>query len=390
MPLKHFLLTDQATSINEVECAIGPDEVGGPARGYRVRKQRLESGRSAGVETVDVDNGLFRFRLLPTRGMGVWKAWLGEIELGWRSPVRGPTHPAFVPVEAPNGLGFLEGFDELLTRCGLVSNGAPDFDPRGKLLYPLHGRVANLPAHRLEASVDGDSGEIRLTGEVSETRFLCHNLRLRSAIVTRVGQPGFSIEDEVTNESALPMEIQLLYHINVGLPFLESGARLVAPIQELAPRDARAAEGMATWDAYAEPQGGFAEQVYFTRLRADADGRSRVLLADRAGQRGLSLAWPVEQLPYFVLWKNTVAEADGYVTGLEPATNLPNVRTFEGAEGRVVKLAPGETTRFSIELRVAATAAEVAAEREAIRRLQGAGEAVVHRRPRPGWTPGAS
>ena len=38
---------------------------------------------------------------------------------------------------------------------------------------------------------------------------------------------------------------------------------------------------------------------------------------------------PLEELPCFTLWKNTAAEADGYVTGLEPGTNFPNLRSFE-------------------------------------------------------------
>ena len=96
--------------------------------------------------------------------MGIWKAWLGDAKgnewpLGWNSPIRGPVHPKFVPIAEPSGLGWLDGFDELLCRCGLFSNGAPDFDERGVLLHPLHGRIANRPAHRL--SVETDFGRRR-------------------------------------------------------------------------------------------------------------------------------------------------------------------------------------------------------------------------------------
>src|ERR1700740_2851694 len=85
----------------------------------------LRGGRSDGLELIEIDNGALRVALLPQRGMGIWKAWLGDLELGWRSPVRGPVHPSHVPLFDPNGLGWLEGFDELLCRCGLTSNGAP-------------------------------------------------------------------------------------------------------------------------------------------------------------------------------------------------------------------------------------------------------------------------
>ena len=37
-------------------------------------------------------------------------------------------HPRWVPLSEPSGIGWLDGFDELVARCGLFSHGAPDFD----------------------------------------------------------------------------------------------------------------------------------------------------------------------------------------------------------------------------------------------------------------------
>src|SRR5262245_18970435 len=129
----------------------------------------MHGGLSDGVEVVQVNNGALKFDILPTRGMGIWKAWLDGVEFGWRSPVRGPVHPAFVDLGEPSGLGWLDGFDELLVRSGLESNGAPEFDEKtGRLKFPLHGRIANKPAHDVDVSVDGESGEIRVTGVVEE------------------------------------------------------------------------------------------------------------------------------------------------------------------------------------------------------------------------------
>ena len=143
---------------------ITPKTVGGRATGYSVTRYRMQGGLSDGVEVIRVDNGLLKFDILPTRGMSIWKAWLGDSEIGWKSPVRGPVHPALVDLGEPSGLGWLDGFDELFVRCGLESNGAPEFDEKtGRLKYPLHGRIGNKPAHHVEVSVDGDSGEIKVT-----------------------------------------------------------------------------------------------------------------------------------------------------------------------------------------------------------------------------------
>ena len=62
----------------------------------------------------------------------------------------------------------------------------------------------------------------------------------------------------------------------------------------------------------------------------------------------MSVKFNKRQLPCFTLWKNRQAAADGYVTGLEPATNFPNRKSFEKEQGRVAVLAPGETRRFEV------------------------------------------
>ena len=223
------------TYVNDLQ--IDAEQVPGKAAGYRVTKRRLQGGPSDGVDVVRIDNGLLQFDVLPTRGMGIWKAWLSQQPIGWHSPVPGPVHPAYVPLSDPSGLGWLDGFDELFVRCGLESNGAPEFDDQGKLVYGLHGRIANKAAHWVELSIDGERGEISLTGIVDEVRFHFFKLRLVTTITTRVGENTIEISDRVENLSASPADFQMLYHINVGPPTLEPNSRIVAPVKALAPRD---------------------------------------------------------------------------------------------------------------------------------------------------------
>jgi hypothetical protein len=83
-------LTDVEQNVYVEKTAISPDQVGGTATGYSVTKRTLRGGLRDGVDLVEVDNGLFRFTVLPTRGMGVWCAMLGDLRLGWQSPVKGP------------------------------------------------------------------------------------------------------------------------------------------------------------------------------------------------------------------------------------------------------------------------------------------------------------
>ena len=125
-----------------------------------VRTTRLQGGLGDGMVVVEIRAGANRAVLLPDRGLGIWKMTVGDAELGWQSPVAGPVHPRFVPLAEPSGLGWLDGFDELVARCGLVSNGAPDFEPNGRLKHPLHGRIANLPARDVQVTLDDTAGTV--------------------------------------------------------------------------------------------------------------------------------------------------------------------------------------------------------------------------------------
>ena len=351
-----------------------------------VRSRRLAGGLREGISLVELIAGDTKLFILPERGLGIWKMLVGDVELGWQSPVAGPVHPTFVPLAEPSGLGWLDGFDELVARCGLASNGAPDFDTTGRLVHGLHGRIANLPAHELTVTLDEEAGTITLTGVVDETRFLCHALRMETRLVLRADRPRIEWTDTVTNRSDRPATIQLLYHVNFGPPLLGAGAECLAAIDELAPRDSAALADVASWNRYDAPRAGRGEEVHFARLRSDAAGMATALLIAPDGTQAAGLSWRADSLPCFSLWKNQGGEADGYVTGLEPGTNYPNRRSFEAAEGRVVSLAPGGSVGFDLALEHL-VGDRLAEARAAIARVA-AEQPLVHRHPRPGWSAG--
>lgn len=350
-----------------------------------VRKETLTSGLSAGVDVLEASNGDFTVVVVPTRGMSVHRAKYRDEFIGWKSPVHGPVHPAFVDVGEPSGLGWLDGFDELLVRCGLESNGAPEHDAEtGRLLYPLHGRIGNKPAHRVEVTIDDDD-EITITGVVRETRFHFLKLEMTSVLRLRKGENGFRITDTVRNLSDSAAEVQMLYHMNFGDPLLDAGSQVLAPVRTIVPRNDHAATGIDQWDSYEAPQPGYEEQVYFFELLADDDGQTAAVLKNAHGTRGAALRFNKQQLPVFTLWKNTTSVADGFVTGLEPGTNFPNPRTFEGSQRRVTELAPAASTEFNFEFQYLAGSDAVDSAAAEVRKLQGSVEPTVHKSPQDGW-----
>jgi galactose mutarotase-like enzyme len=326
---------------------------------WSIETQTLRGGRQDGVDVIEVDNGAMRFVVVPTRGMNVWKCWLGSRELSWPSPVEGPVHPSFVPLEEASGAGWLEGFDEVLTRCGLHSNGPPEFAADGRLTNPLHGRIANSPAHWVEASYDEETQEIAIEGIVCEQRFGAYSLQLTSRISTRLGETALRVNDRVANRTSRPADCQLLYHINFGFPLLDEGSQLIAPVARLTPRDESSAAGLNDWDRYSVRDETVAEEVYFLELAADSQENTQALLKNGAGHLGVSVRFNVRQLPYFTLWKDRLGAENFRVTGLEPGTNYPNQRTLESRAGRVVSLGGAEEKEFEVMIQFHAGATAV-------------------------------
>lgn len=358
-----------------------------------VQMRRLTGGASDGVDIVRVDNGRLTLELMPTRGLGIWRGDVDGVRLGWESPVERPVHPAFVDPMRRGGIGWLDGFNEFLCRCGLGWHGAPGTDiHRGadgsvvsEQFLPLHGRIANLPAHRVTASSRGNRLTIR--GEVDEGCLFGGRLRLNSELSTDRDSAAFDITDTVTNRAGSPAEVEMLYHCNIGRPFLEDGATFCGAVAEVAPRDPRAAESIADWIRFGPPEVGFAEQAYFARPVPDGDGRALAVLANANRDRAIAVRFDLQTLPWFVLWKNTQAEADGYVTGLEPASSFPHLRSFERDHGRVISLEPGQSVQFRLRVEVGATASEARRLIDEAEERQAANPAVVAPQPRPDWSP---
>ena len=128
---------------------------------------------------------------------------------------------------------------------------------------------------------------------------------------------------------------------------------------------------------------GFAEQVYCYEPLADDHGRTLALLYNAAADKGMVVRFNRNELPCFTVWKNTGALEDGYVTGLEPATNFPNFKSFERQQGRVRTLPPGGRWEASWSIEIRDSAASVSEALAEIVSLQSQAKPVIHKQPHP-------
>jgi len=352
-------LTDVEKGIYVEKWSISGDKLE-TSDGWRIEKRRLYGGSSDGIDVIKVNNGKLSFVVVPTRGMGIWKGEYEGLFLGWISPVKDLVHPHLINLESRGGLGWLDGFNEWVVRCGLGNFGAPGMDiirdnmgREKEVMLTLHGKIANIPASMFKVEIELEPPfELTVEGIVYERTMFGSNLKLTTSITTTPRSNSLRISDTVENLRGISDEIQLLYHCNYGSPFLEEGARFEAPIRRVAPRDLRAAEGVDRFNIFGPPESGFVEQVYFMELLNDNEGYTKVMLVSKDETKAVSASFSLKELPYFALWKNTAAVEEGYVTGIEPATSFPNPKWFERERGRVIKLKPGEKYRAEVTLSV--------------------------------------
>ena len=177
--------------------------------------------------------------------------------------------------------------------------------------HSLHGRVSTIPA-RLTGygeTWDGDRCLLWAEGIVQQSTVFGEDLHLIRRIEADVGGNAIRIADRVVNHGFYRTPHMFFYHVNVGWPLLEEGARYLAPIRDVVwashADEPIAAQGVG-YRSVPAPRHGFREQVWQHELAADAGGEvpgrgrqrpARPRLRGRDPQGPAALPLPVAELP---------------------------------------------------------------------------------------------
>jgi len=313
-----------------------------------VRMVTLADGPERGVRAAELYTAAgFRCTVYLDRGMDIGPAEYKGVPLAWISP-NGPVAPAFYE---PTGFGWLRTFHGgLLTTCGLTQVGVPAEDNGEQL--GLHGRISHIPARQIcqGDTWDGDNYGFWVEGRMREVSVFGHDLQLTRRITARLDEPCLTIEDQVTNLGAATAPHMILYHVNLGFPLLQAASRLVAPSEEVIPRDEAAVPGLDDHARFQSPTPGYAEQVFFHRLAAGSDGFVNVVLVNDALKLGLQLRYRQRELSEFTQWKQMGWGT--YALGIEPGNCRPEGRVAARQRGALVQIAPGEQHNYHLELKV--------------------------------------
>ena len=368
---KTWVLTSAEQGTDKGNWQINSNELNIQGKPFSIEQKVLHGGKQEGSKILEIrsQDGL-TITLIPTRGMNLLRVEGFGTRLGWDSPVKEVVNPAFINLESRNGLGWLEGFNEMMVRCGYEWTGHPVND-KGRI-YTLHGKAGNTPVSQLEVEVaDAAPHEIRIRGLIKESTFKKADLQTWTELRYVPGSNQFSLHDVLTNHSDYPHDYEIIYHSNFSTPILEEGARFMAPMSGISPFNDYAKAGLKNWQTYQGPTKDFDEMVFNIKPLSDKDHQTVAAVVNKAGNKGASIQFDTQQLPLLTLWKNTDTLKQGYVTGIEPGTNYAYPVTIEREQKRVKQLAPGASATFDLTYTLLHNSDQVNAVEKRIQAIQG-------------------
>lgn len=301
-------------------------------------------------------SGLF-FSILVDRAMDIADVSHNGRAIGWHSPT-GFRHPGLHEPEGEDGLGWLRSFSGFLATCGLdhilgpedVDAANYEYPRRSRVRHGLHGRVSGIPA-RLSGygeRWDGDRCILFAEGVVTQGTVFGEVLELHRRIEADLGGNDIRLTDRVENAGFARTPHMMMYHVNIGYPVVDEGARYLAPIHQVvwashAPDLAAQGTGYRTCPP---PIDRFREQVWEHAMTADAQGLVPVALVnDRIGL-GILVESRQDQLPCALEWQNF--GAGHYVMGIEPLTHHVLGNRFARERDEMIWLNHGQSRCYNL------------------------------------------
>lgn len=316
-----------------------------------IEEVMFNSGRGKGVEAIEIDAGDLNFTVLKSRCLDIGHASYKGFPLAYmsKSGLRSPEY--FVE---DKGKGFLDSFyGGLFVTCGLNNIGV-DCQVDGRE-YGVHGEISNIPAEMVSARTfwEEDQYHFQVMGQVRHSRFYAEDLVLSRKIETELGSNKLIITDVIENRDFAPVPLMLLYHINLGFPFLDSRSRLyTTKIRKSWPRTPSAQKGLANFTSFSEPVDGIEEECFYHTFDTEDGMVTACLFNPNLGEEGMGvyIKYDTKQLPEIIQWK--MMRSREYVCGLNPATNYGEGRKQALENKEVSFIKPLEKKEFSVEIGV--------------------------------------
>jgi len=305
-----------------------------------IRPLTYAEGRSTGLKAYEVKSGPLCYKLMADKCLDMCELSYKGVNFSFLSKPGMQGRNAYDTAGDEAIRGIMGG---MFFTCGVETICAPC--TVDGVDYPMHGRMRTTPGEHLSADAfwAEDGYHLRASAEMREAALFGENMTLRRSIETVYGQKTVTLTDVFENQGYRDEPLMLLYHINLGWPFLDENLRLILPTRKVTPRDAEAEGHEGEYDRMDPPKDNEPEYVFIHDLAPDADGSLRAVAVNEALGLGLEIGWNEANLPYFMEWKST-ASGD-YVIGLEPANSSVYGRPWHEERDTVHRLAPFATEK---------------------------------------------
>lgn len=266
-----------------------------------LRRYEMTEGTERGLRILDCDNGRLRFLLNESKALDMMQLFDRGMNVSFISK------NGFTAREIPFSKRFEGG---MLYTVGLDSAGAREG-------FEVHGSFHNLPA-RVSEAVCNEKG-IRIAAEIEDTELFGKNLVMRRVVTSALGSDSVTISDTLENRGTRAENYCLLYHVNIGYPFLDDGVKILSDAEDVIPRTHWAELDLkhrTTFRAQAENE---EERCFFVKnktphIEAVNERLGRKVVLDYSG----------DTLPCLVQWNSNAA--GDYALGLEPCTGYLDER----------------------------------------------------------------
>ncbi len=282
-----------------------------------LRRYVLTEGKERGVEVIDCDNGKLRFLLNVSKALDIMQIYHEGENVSFISKNGFST----------SDKAFVKRFEGgALYTCGLDGVGSVEN-------VELHGTFHNIPARVLSTSCS-ESG-IYVEAIIEDSELFGKHLVVRRKISSEIGSSYVKVEDELVNLGDSDERFCLLYHINLGYPFLDEDVKVSGNIDKCEPRTKWAEINQKDYNVMGKALPNVEETCYFLSLRDPC-----IEVENAKINKKVRLEFS-SSFTEFVLWKST-REKD-YAMGIEPSTT----KLDERFEYSVIKR--GESKKFSMK-----------------------------------------
>ena len=219
------------------------------------QRVQVTDGRGNGARQIYVANGKLNFVLSESNALDVLRLWHEGTNIGFVSKNGLYTAPSDFLGNFPAGM---------LYTCGLDAIGGVEG-------HPIHGRIHSIPAEVKELKADADG--VKIVAEIRDTALFGQNLVLTRTVSTAVGSDEVKIEDRLENRAFRDEKYCMLYHVNVGYPVVDAGAKISGNFVESKPRTPWAEHEMAKMLDVESPLDNAEETCYFHNTK---DGKMSI------------------------------------------------------------------------------------------------------------------